>query len=191
MKTIEIQGSKRSSMTKQSVKALRNNEQVPCVLYGGAEPVHFSAQLASFKGLVYTPDVHMVKLMIDGKEYLSIMQDIQFHPVTDIIQHVDFLEVQNDKPVTILIPLKFTGASEGVKQGGKLVTKVRKLKVKALPAHLPDYVSIDITGLKIGSNVRVRDLNVEGVTFLDSPANVIVGVQTTRNVAAAETADKK
>ncbi len=178
-------------MTKQSVKALRNNEQVPCVLYGGAEPVHFSAPLASFKGLVYTPDVFMVKLLVDGKEYLSIMQDIQFHPVTDIIQHVDFLEVQNDKPVTILIPLKFTGASEGVKQGGKLVTKVRKLKVKALPAHLPDYVSIDITGLKIGSNVRVRDLNVEGVTFLDSPANVIVGVQTTRNVAAAETADKK
>lgn len=191
MKTIEIQGSKRPSMTKQSVKALRNNEQVPCVLYGGAEPVHFSAPLASFKGLVYTPDVFMVKLLVDGKEYLSIMQDIQFHPVTDIIQHVDFLEVQNDKPVTILIPLKFTGASEGVKQGGKLVTKVRKLKVKALPAHLPDYVSIDITGLKIGSNVRVRDLNVEGVTFLDSPANVIVGVQTTRNVAAAETADKK
>jgi large subunit ribosomal protein L25 len=191
MKTIEIQGSKRSSMTKQSVKALRNNEQVPCVIYGGAEPVHFSAPLASFKGLVYTPDVYMVKLLVDGKEYLSIMQDIQFHPVTDIIQHVDFLEVQNDKPVTILIPLKFTGASEGVKQGGKLVTKVRKLKVKALPAHLPDYVSIDITGLKIGSNVRVRDLNVEGVTFLDSPANVIVGVQTTRNVAAAETADKK
>lgn len=191
MKTIEIQGSKRPSMTKQSVKALRNNEQVPCVLYGGAEPVHFSAPLASFKGLVYTPDVYMVKLLVDGKEYLSIMQDIQFHPVTDIIQHVDFLEVQNDKPVTILIPLKFTGASEGVKQGGKLVTKVRKLKVKALPAHLPDYVSIDITGLKIGSNVRVRDLNVEGVTFLDSPANVIVGVQTTRNVAAAETADKK
>lgn len=191
MKTIEIQGSKRPSMTKQSVKALRNNEQVPCVLYGGAEPVHFSAPLASFKGLVYTPDVFMVKLLVDGKEYLSIMQDIQFHPVTDIIQHVDFLEVQNDKPVTIHIPLKFTGASEGVKQGGKLVTKVRKLKVKALPAHLPDYVSIDITGLKIGSNVRVRDLNVEGVTFLDSPANVIVGVQTTRNVAAAETADKK
>jgi len=191
MKTIEIQGSKRPSMTKQSVKPLRNNEQVPCVLYGGAEPVHFSAPLASFKGLVYTPDVFMVKLLVDGKEYLSIMQDIQFHPVTDIIQHVDFLEVQNDKPVTIHIPLKFTGASEGVKQGGKLVTKVRKLKVKALPAHLPDYVSIDITGLKIGSNVRVRDLNVEGVTFLDSPANVIVGVQTTRNVAAAETADKK
>ncbi len=191
MKTIEIKGSKRSDLTKQSVKALRNNEQVPCVLYGGAEPVHFSAQLADFKNLVYTPEVHLVKLTIDGKEFISMLQDIQFHPVTDIIQHCDFLEVNDNKPVTINIPIKFSGASEGVKQGGKLVTKVRKLKVKALPAKLPDHISIDITPLKIGGNIRVRDLNVEGVTFLDSPSNVIVGVRITRNVAAEATAEKK
>jgi len=191
MKTIEINGLKRSELTKQSVKALRISEQVPCVLYGGAEPVHFSAHLADFKGLVYTPDVHMVKLVIDGKEYSSIMQDIQFHPVTDIIQHIDFLEVSKDKEVIINIPIKFTGASEGVKQGGKLVTKVRRLKVKSLPAKLPDFISIDITPLKIGGNIRVRDLNVEGVTFLDSPSNVIVGVRMTRNVAAEATAEKK
>lgn len=191
MKTIEIKGSKRSDLTKQSVKALRNSEHVPCVLYGGAEPVHFSAHLADFKNLVYTPDVYLVKLIIDGKEYMSMMQDIQFHPVTDIIQHIDFLEVVNDKPVTISIPIRFSGASEGVKQGGKLVTKVRRLKVKALPAKLPDFVAIDITPLKIGGNIRVRDLNLDGVTFLDSPSNVIVGVRITRNVAAEPAAEKK
>jgi large subunit ribosomal protein L25 len=190
MKTIEIKGSKRTSLTKQSVKAIRNDEQSPCVLYGGKEPVHFSVTLADLKGLVYTPDVHMVKLNVDGAEYQCILQDIQFHPVTDVIQHVDFLEVSNDKPVNIQIPVRLTGASEGVKQGGKLVTKVRKLKVKALPANLPDAVTIDISPLKIGSHIRVRDLNVNGVTFLDSPSNVIVGVQTTRNVVAAD-ADKK
>lgn len=190
MKTIEIKGSKRTELTKQSIKALRDNEQVPCVLYGNTEPVHFSAALADFKGLVYTPDVHMVNLNVEGKEYLCIMQDIQFHPVTDIIQHVDFLAVEASKPVTINIPVKLTGTSEGVKQGGKLVTKVRRLKVKALAADLPDYVTVDITPLNIGGNIRVRDLNANGVTFLDSPSNVIVGVRMTRNVVAAE-GDKK
>lgn len=191
MKTIEINGTKRSSMTKQEIKSLRDQEKVPCVLYGTNEPVHFSADLSAFKGLVYTPDVHMVKLNVDGSSRTAILQDIQFHPVTDIIQHVDFLEVGNDKPVTMSIPIRLTGASEGVKQGGKLVTKVRRLKVKSLPAQLPDFVSVDISPLKIGSSIRVRDLNVDGVTFLDSPSNVIVGVRMTRNVAAEATAEKK
>lgn len=191
MKTIEINGTKRSSMTKQEIKSLRDQEKVPCVLYGTNEPVHFSADLSAFKGLVYTPDVHMVKLNVDGAARTAILQDIQFHPVTDIIQHVDFLEVGEDKPVIMSIPIRLTGASEGVKQGGKLVTKVRRLKVKALPAQLPDFVSVDISPLKIGSSIRVRDLNVDGVTFLDSPSNVIVGVRMTRNVAAEATAEKK
>lgn len=192
MKTIEIQGLKRSDLTKQSLKALRNDEQVPCVLYGGAEPVHFAVPLAQFKGLVYTPNVYIVKVVIDGKEYSCVMQDIQFHPVNDIIQHVDFLEITDSSSVTINVPIKVTGVSEGVKQGGKLVTKVRRLKVKALPKQLPDFIEIDITPLKIGGNIRVRDLKVNGVEFLDSPSNVVIAVRTTRNVAAAETvADKK
>lgn len=191
MKTFEIKGSKRTEMTKAAIKALRLNEQVPCVLYGGAENVHFSAPLADFKGLVYTPDVHMVNLQVDGKTYSCILQDIQFHPVTDIIQHVDFLEVSNDKPVTTNLPLRFSGASEGVKQGGKLVTKVRRLRVKALPAKLPDFISIDISPLKIGGNIRVRDLQIDGVTFLDSPSNVIVGVRMSRNVTAEAAAEAK
>lgn len=192
MKTIEIQGLKRSDLTKQSLKALRNDEQVPCVLYGGAEPVHFSVPLAQFKGLVYTPNVYIVKAIIDGKDYSCVMQDIQFHPVSDVIQHVDFLEITESSSVTISVPIKVVGASEGVKQGGKLVTKVRRLKVKALPKQLPDHIEIDITPLKIGGNIRVRDLKVNGVEFLDSPANVVIAVRTTRNVAAAEpVAEKK
>jgi len=191
MKTFEIKGSKRTEMTKAAIKALRLNEQVPCVLYGGAENVHFSAPLADFKGLVYTPDVHMVNLQVDGKSYSCILQDIQFHPVTDIIQHVDFLEVSEDKPVNISLPIRFSGASEGVKQGGKLVTKVRRLRVKAQAGKLPDFISVDISPLKIGGSVRVRDLQIDGVTFLDSPSNVIVGVRMSRNVTAEAAAEAK
>jgi large subunit ribosomal protein L25 len=192
MKTIEINGAKRANISKQEVKSLRGSEMVPCVLYGGEEQVHFSTDLSSFKGLVYTPDVHMVKLSVDGKEYQCVIQDVQYHPVTDIIIHADFLLVFDNKPVTMSIPVKLTGASEGVKMGGKLVTKYRRLKVKALPANLPDYISVDISPMKIGDSIRVRDLNLSEVTLLESPANVIVSVNMTRNVSAeAAEASKK
>jgi large subunit ribosomal protein L25 len=192
MKTIEINGAKRANISKQEVKNLRGSEMVPCVLYGGEEQVHFSTDLSSFKGLVYTPDVHMVKLSVDGKEYQCVIQDVQYHPVTDVIIHADFLQVFDNKPVTMSIPVKLTGASEGVKMGGKLVTKYRRLKVKALPANLPDFISVDISPMKIGDSIRVRDLNLSEVTLLESPANVIVSVNMTRNVSAeAAEASKK
>ncbi len=190
MKTFEIKGQKRAEITKQEVKALRLNEMVPCVLYGGEEQVHFSVPAFDFRGLVYTPEVHLVKISVDGKEYLSTLQDIQFHPVTDAINHIDFLLVQPDKPITMNIPVKMTGVSEGVRQGGKLVAKVRRLRVKGMPNDMPDFISVDITNMKIGNSVRVRDINAPGITFLDSPANVIVSVNMTRNVVA-EAADKK
>jgi large subunit ribosomal protein L25 len=192
MKTIEINGAKRTNISKQEVKSLRGSEMVPCVLYGGEEQVHFSTDLSSFKGLVYTPDVHMVKLSVDGKEYQCVIQDVQYHPVTDVIIHADFLQVFDNKPLTMSIPVKLTGASEGVKMGGKLVTKYRRLKVKALPANLPDFISVDISPMKIGDTIRVRDLNLSDVTLLESPANVIVSVNMTRNVSAeAAEASKK
>lgn len=192
MKTIEINGAKRTNISKQEVKNLRGSEMVPCVLYGGEEQVHFSTDLSSFKGLVYTPDVHMVKLSVDGKEYQCVIQDVQYHPVTDVIIHADFLQVFDNKPVTMSIPVKLTGASEGVKMGGKLVTKYRRLKVKALPANLPDFISVDISPMKIGDAIRVRDLNLSELTLLESPANVIVSVNMTRNVSAeAAEASKK
>lgn len=191
MKTYDIKGVRRESISKQEVKALRADEMVPCVLYGGKEPVHFSAEASAFKGLVYTPEVHMVKVDIDGQTFMATLQDVQFHPVSDKIIHVDFLQVSDDKPVTMSIPVRLTGASEGVKMGGKLVTKVRRLKMRALPKDLPDEVSLDITNLKIGGNIRVRDMEMKGVTFLDSPTNVIVTVRMTRNVAAEAEPAKK
>ncbi len=183
MKSIEIKGTKRADITKQEVKSLRQAEKVPCIIYGGKEPVHFAAEASAFKNLVYTPDAHLVDLDIDGTKFKAVLKEVQYHPVTDAIIHIDFLEISDNKPVTINIPVKFTGASEGVKQGGKLVAKMRKLRVTALPAKLPDFITIDISDLKIGSSTRVRDLSHDGVSFLDSPNNVVVGVRVTRNVA--------
>jgi len=192
MKTIEINGLMRTNMSKQEVKTLRDGEMVPCVLYGGEEQVHFSTDLSSFKGLVYTPDVHMVNLSVDGKHYQCIIQDVQYHPVTDVIIHADFIMVFDNKPVTMSIPVKLTGASEGVKMGGKLVTKYRRLKVNALPANLPDFITVDISSMKIGDAIRVRDLSLNDVTLLESPTNVIVSVNMTLNVSAeAAEASKK
>ena len=171
MKTIEINGTKRSQISKQEVKSLRSNGQVPCVLYGGEQQLHFAVAAADFKGLIYTPEVHIVKLNIDGTNYSATFED---------------------KPLNLDIPVRLTGVSEGVRAGGKLVLKGRRLRVKALPKQMPDCITVDITGLKIGGNIRVKELSAEGVIFLDSPSNVVVAVKMTRNTAAAEaTADKK
>ncbi len=185
MKSFDVKGSKRAEITKQEVKELRNSKKVPCVIYGGKEPIHFSADESAFKGLIYTPDSHLVNLDIDGVTITTVLKEIQFNPVTDAIIHIDFLEIGVNKPVVISVPVKFTGASEGVKQGGKLVAKMRKLKIQALPSKLPDSITIDISDLKIGGSTRVRDLKQDGVTFLDSGNNVVVGVRVTRNVTEA------
>lgn len=188
MKTLVINGNPRTDISKQEVKSLREGERVPCVLYGGDAPVHFSVADLDFRDLVYTPEVHMVKLNVAGKEYDAILKEVQYHPITDKIQHVDFIQAFADKAITLSVPVRTTGASEGVKQGGKLVVKLRRLSVKALPSQMPDNITVDIASLKIGGNIRVRDLAVDGVTFLDSGNNVIVTVRMTRNVATAEAA---
>jgi large subunit ribosomal protein L25 len=190
MKTLVLNGTPRTDISKQEVKSLREGERVPCVLYGGDAPVHFSAADLDFRDLIYTPEVHMVKLNVDGKEFDAVVKDVQYHPITDKLQHVDFLQAFPDKEITMSIPVRTSGASEGVKQGGKLVIKLRRLSVKALPSKMPDNITVDISTLKIGGNVRVRDLVADGVTFLDSESNVIVTVRMTRNVATAEPASK-
>lgn len=182
MKSLTIKGITRTEMTKQSIKQLRNTGSVPCVLYGGKENIHFSTPELGFKHLVYTPDVHTVVLSIDGKEYNAVMRDIQFHPVTDRIIHIDFLEIEANKEVVMGVPVKIKGSSEGVKQGGRLIQKLRKLQVSALPANLPDAIEIDITPLKIGDSVRISNLKKEGVSFMDAPNNIVVGVRVTRAV---------
>jgi large subunit ribosomal protein L25 len=182
MKSLTIKGTKRTEINKQAVKQLREQGNVPCVLYGGKENVHFSSQILNFKNLVYTGDVHTVELSIDGTDYNAVMKDIQFHPITDRIIHIDFLEIHPDKEVVIDIPVKVKGSSVGVKEGGRLIQKLRKLKISAMKNNLPDNIEIEITPLKIGDSVRVGDLKRDGVTFLDASNNIVVGVRVTRAV---------
>ena len=186
MKSFAINGTKRAAQTKQEIKSLRAQGMVPCVLYGGKEQIHFSAPVLAFKGLVYTPDVHLVDVTIEGTTYKAIMKDIQFHPVTDNLLHIDFLELNENKKVTLEVPVRISGNAVGVRAGGQLVTKMRKVKIAALPKDLPDFVSVNIDNLNIGDDVRVRDLSIPGVEMLDGPNNVVTAVKTTRAVAATE-----
>jgi len=186
MKSITIKGSKRESVGKVATKALRNAGMVPCVIYGGEKPVHFSAEEKAFKKLVYTPDVFTASLDVDGQKTTAILQDIQFHPVSDRILHVDFYQLFDDKEVTMNIPVKLTGTSPGVLNGGSLRFTNRKLKIKALPANLPDYVSADISELKIGSKLLVTSLFNDEYTFMHPDNTVVVQVRTSRNATAEE-----
>ena len=186
MKSITIKGSKRESVGKVATKALRNAGMVPCVIYGGNEPVHFSAEEKAFKKLVYTPDVFTASLEVDGQKTTAILQDIQFHPVSDRILHVDFYQLFDDKEVTMNIPVKLTGTSPGVLNGGSLRFTNRKLKVKAMPANLPDFIAADISGLKIGSKLLVTSLFNDAYTFMHPDNTVVVQVRTTRNATAEE-----
>lgn len=189
MKSMTINGDLRAAQSKQELKKLRAEGKVPCVLYGGKEQIHFSAPALDFRHLVYTPEVYTVNLNVNGQTHTAIMKDIQFHAVTDAIMHIDFLQLFEDKPVTMAVPVKITGNAVGVRAGGILFNKLRRLTVSALPKDLPDNIEVNIDNLNIGDDIRVRDLEVEGVDFLDVPSNVIAGVKTTRATAAAAAAE--
>jgi large subunit ribosomal protein L25 len=180
MKSITINGSLRESVGKAATKALRNAEKVPCVLYGGDKPIHFSADEKSFKNLVYTPNVYTVMIELEGTKYHAIIQDIQFHPVTDKILHIDFYQLFDDKMVTMNIPVRLVGNSPGVMNGGSLRFPMRKLSIRALPADLPDYLNADISELKIGSKLYVTELEDERFTILHPDNTVVVQVRTAR-----------
>ncbi|MEI6817656.1 MAG: 50S ribosomal protein L25/general stress protein Ctc [Bacteroidota bacterium] len=182
MKSLAISGSSRDVSKKNSAALTRKNGNIPCVLYGGTELVHFSAPELAFRNLVYSPNSYIVELNVDGKEYRAAMREIQFHNVSDKILHIDFLELNDSKPVMMDLPIKLTGSSSGVKEGGKLVMKMRNLKVKALPSKLPDNVEIAIDNLGIGASVRVKDITIDGVELLDAPNNIIVNIKMTRDV---------
>ncbi|PIE50792.1 MAG: 50S ribosomal protein L25/general stress protein Ctc [Flavobacteriales bacterium] len=186
MKSITIQGAKRESVGKKSTKALRNAELVPCVVYGEKEPIHFSAEEKAFKNLVYTPDAHTVELNIDGETIPAVLQDIQFHPVTDRILHADFYQLNDNKPVVMEVPVKFTGRSKGVVAGGVLRESFRKLKLRALPANLPDFIEVDVTPLEIGNKIYVGDIKNENYTFMHPDNAVVVAVKTSRTAIKEE-----
>jgi large subunit ribosomal protein L25 len=183
MKSITIQGTKRESVGKKSTKALRDAELVPCVVYGGAEPLNFSAEERSFKGLVYTPEAHTVSIEVDGQTIPAVLQDIQFHPLTDKILHADFYQLSEDKPVVMEVPVRVTGRSKGVVAGGVLRQTYRKLKVKAIPANLPDEIVVDITPLKIGNKLYVESLKSDKYTFMHPDNAVVVAVKMSRNAS--------
>ncbi|WP_313268259.1 50S ribosomal protein L25/general stress protein Ctc [Epilithonimonas vandammei] len=181
MKSITIQGTKRENVGKKSTKALRDAELVPCVVYGGNEPLNFSTEEKSFKNLVYTPEAHTVSIEVDGQTIPAVLQDIQFHPITDRILHVDFYQLSEDKPVIMEVPVRITGRSKGVVAGGVLRQSFRKLKVKAIPANLPDEIVVDVTPLTIGNKLYVAALKNEAYTFMHPDNAVVAAVKMSRN----------
>ena len=182
MKSVSISGSTRSNVGKTDAKALRNAKQVPCVLYGGKEQIHFSVLETEFKNLIYTPDVHTVDLEVAGKKYNAILQEAQFHKISDSLIHVDFLEITPGKPVTMSIPVRTTGTSPGVRNGGRLVKKLKSMKAKGLVEKMPDEITIAIDTMEIGHAVRVEDIKIPGLTFLNAANITVVSVETTRVV---------
>lgn len=181
MKSITIKGSQRESVGKVSTKALRNAGKVPCVLYGGDKPLHFSADELAFRHLVYTPNAHTAVIELeDGQKLKAVLQDIQFHPVTDKILHIDFYQLFKDKPVTINIPIRLEGNSPGVRNGGRLLFRKRKLSIKALPDLLPDFITIDISNLRIGGTIAVETLLSDDYTILHPDSTAVVQVKASR-----------
>lgn len=193
MKSITINGSQRESVGKASSKALRNAGQVPCVLYGGGQALHFTTEESSFKDLIYTPEVHTVDIVLeDGKKQPAILQDVQYHPVSDKILHVDFYRIFEDKEISIEVPVKIKGSSPGILAGGSLVLHKRKIKIKALPAHLPDYIEADISSLELGNRLYVTAVKSDKYTILHPDNTVICQVRVSRAaMKAAQDAAKE
>ena len=180
MKTIEIKGSFRTEVGKKSSKQIRKIGNVPCVIYGKEQNIHFHAAELAFKHLIFTPEAHLVDLNIDGKVHKAVIKDVQYHPVSDKILHADFIEVFDDKPVVINIPIKVSGDSVGVIAGGKLTIKKRNIKVKGLPNDLPEFLHVDITNLKIHESVKVGDLSYDKIELLDPKKLMVLTIATSR-----------
>ena len=186
MKTILLKGELRKGLGTSSSKALRSEGKVPCVMYGSGENLNFAVYEADFKNLIYTPNVYKVKLDIEGKEYNAILQDVQYHPVSEAILHVDFMEVNEGKAVVMEIPVRVVGNAPGVRAGGKLVKKINKLRVRGPIGILPDYIDVNIDALEIGQSIKVKEITVSGFDLLDAKENAILSCKTTRALMQAD-----
>lgn len=186
MNTITIEGQLRTEFGKAATRQLRSEEKVPGVIYGGEKEINFSAPATAFKNIVYTPDFMLAELTIDGTTHRCVLKDLQFNKVSDQLIHVDFLELVQDKKVTVTLPLKFKGVPAGVKAGGKLVTKIKSLKVKTLPKYLRENIEIDITHLELNDNLRVQDVKADNMEVLNSPRIPIASVTLTRQLKQEE-----
>jgi len=191
MKTITIEGQLRTEMGKKATRQLRSQELVPGVIYGGAQEVNFSAPAKAFKPIVYTSEFMQTEIQIDGQKYVCILKDLQFDKVTDALLHIDFLELVGDKKVVATLPLHLTGVPVGVKGGGKLVVKMKSLKVKALPNDLREAIYVDISNLELNGNVRVEDVKAENMEILNTPRIPIASVVMTRQLKQEESKDDK
>ncbi|MCJ7821158.1 MAG: 50S ribosomal protein L25/general stress protein Ctc, partial [Bacteroidales bacterium] len=187
MKTIEIKAISRSNFGKKETNSLRAKDNVPCVMYGGKENLHFYAHENEFRSMIYTPDVHLISLQIDGKSYNAILKDLQFHPVSDKLLHIDFIQVSDDKPVLIDIPIKLSGVSPGEKAGGRLKIHRRSLRVKGLTRDFPEHLDIDISNLEIGQSLKIGDLSYDNLLIMENKKSMIVAVATSRVVQKEET----
>ncbi len=191
MKTITIEGQIRTEFGKSATRQLRSEEKVPAVIYGGAQEINFAAPATAFKNIVYTPDFMVVEAIIDAKSYRCVLKDLQFDKVSDKLIHVDFLELVEDKKVTVTLPLKFVGAPVGVKAGGKLVTKIKSLKVKLFPKFLRENIELDIANLALNENIRVQDVKAENMEIMNSPRIPIASITMTRQLKQEEAAAPK
>lgn len=180
METIEIKGTTRKNLGKKSANRIRSEGNVPCVMYGGEKVIHFYAPELNFNKIIFTPNAYLLKIDVDGKTYDALLQDMQFHPITDRIIHIDFKEFHFGEEVITMLPVRIIGESVGIKAGGKLRQRRRQLKVKGLPKDLPDSLEIDITDLDIGDSIKIGDLSFGGLTLLDTPRAMVVAVASSR-----------
>ena len=188
MKTITIEGQLRTEFGKKATRQLRSQELVPGVIYGGAQEVNFSAPAKAFKALVYTPQFQLAEVKVDGKSYTCILKDLQFDKVEDNLIHIDLLELVGDKKVLADLPIKFNGTPVGVKEGGKLITKMKSLKVKTLPKYLKENIEVDISNLNLNENIRVEDVKADNMEIMNSPRIPIASVVLTRQLKQEEAA---
>ncbi|RKD86426.1 50S ribosomal protein L25/general stress protein Ctc [Mangrovibacterium diazotrophicum] len=185
MKSVAINGELRSAIGKKDSKKLRAEEKVPCVLYGGEEPIHFQADAAEFRKIVYTPNVYLINLTVDGKEHTAIMQDIQWHAVEEQILHIDFLKVDPTKPIKVEVPVKVEGYAKGMRAGGKMKLNLRRLKVKGLATDLPDSIKLNIDHLELGQSIKVGQISVDNLEIMNSKSIPAVTIMITRAARAA------
>ena len=191
MKSITIEGQLRTDSGKKATRQLRSQKMVPGVIYGGSKEINFSAPATAFKDIVYTPDFMLANVIIDGNSYRCILKDLQFHKVTDLLLHVDFLELVENKKIIATLPLNYIGVPAGVKAGGKLVTKMKSLKVKLLPKYLKEHIDVNIEKLELNENIRVEDVIMENMEVLNSPRIPIASVTMTRQLKQEESVAPK
>jgi len=186
MKKVSLSGSLRENVGKKDAKRVRREGKIPCVIYGGEKQIHFAVEDLAFDSLIFTPDVYEINLEIEGKKFTAILQDVQYHPVTDKVLHADFLEVLDGKPVIVGVPVHLIGDSVGVIRGGKLIQKMHKLRVKGLINKIPEFIDIDISKVNIGGSVKIREIELEHLSLLDPLNSVIVRVKAARAVEVVD-----